>query len=910
MAKSPKVPYHKNSKAVSNGLNSKHSTSVGGKNFKSYKNQYYKNGHNNSIKNRRFSIAESSSSDSDKIYDNATVYEVESISDSESSLTAVSDDGNNTTSKQNQFTSAKYNKKTKSGIKGVSNKKKSSKKSINWDWNQNINDNSDDSEDDDDDDDDEEDLFSSSDDESDVDFIKLQAQKKVKSLQAARAMKALKAKQIPVTTTNVDDGSDIDSELESESEVDISDITALAQQKPTTKKQQINDNHNNNNNNNNNKAKFGRRRSDAVIPDGINFTFEFDDFEKKDNSDNENDEDHDIDDDNDDEDMESTTTSNVDEKFEIQEEDIGEEIDIDTEGNIPNNADVIDKVTDFNFDFDNQLIQVPKIKESELSSDDDYEIDDNELLATLQADNDLEEFTNSGVEKQTKFRRSSSADSVGDDEENDPFLKEEEKFLVNEFETNGFDEEEEEIGIEDYNFSDSSNRKTLINSFKAIDTHGDSTHVLQYESSIDSGSESEVEDDDEDDGYEDLIDFNAPFFTHNKPQHNNNNNNHHTDDASIKSQTNSEVSDIKDKKDKHKHKHKHKTKPSAMNSDEDDDTYLWNYFFSSDDGGSSDEEDNDGYVEDDDDKIADEISKSMDTKTSNRRMTLTAALNNNRRKSVAPNLEFSDRSNIDDGYESGESTDEDLNLPTSTNKTKVGSQKAKEVLSSKTADYRPPILGTWVALDSKPFGIIDGLSTRILQTGSINKAFEIKSKARRSIVAAHNDVSDDAMGLDELLNVSELDNDDENDIKIWRDFNSQKKKVPLGAFRNKSILQNALVHPENVTSHYQTSKSSYTNNNKHRKPSVPKVSSHVNKPSSSSRKSSVVAVSVAAIPASAIPASSSLSTKQKRRRASIVEAVSEGFRSTKSGLFNETALSNVEEMLGDDNDLMALIKGL
>ena len=137
----------------------------------------------------------------------------------------------------------------------------------------------------------------------------------------------------------------------------------------------------------------------------------------------------------------------------------------------------------------------------------------------------------------------------------------------------------------------------------------------------------------------------------------------------------------------------------------------------------------------------------------------------------------------------------------------------------KTADYRPPKLGSWVTVDCKPFGVIDGLSTRTLQ---LNKSQEPRSAAqsgtshstsivnssngsglglpttsiasslaanpRKSIVVGPTNVpslmisSDDlALGLDELLNVSELDNDDENDVKIWRDFNNnQNKKKILG----------------------------------------------------------------------------------------------------------------------------------
>lgn len=70
----------------------------------------------------------------------------------------------------------------------------------------------------------------------------------------------------------------------------------------------------------------------------------------------------------------------------------------------------------------------------------------------------------------------------------------------------------------------------------------------------------------------------------------------------------------------------------------------------------------------------------------------------------------------DNAYDSSESTDVDESLPRNTNTSpQIGSKKATEVLSSKTADYRPPMLGSWVTIDSKPFGIIDGMSTRSLQ---------------------------------------------------------------------------------------------------------------------------------------------------------------------------------------------------
>ncbi|ODV78661.1 uncharacterized protein CANTADRAFT_40740, partial [Suhomyces tanzawaensis NRRL Y-17324] len=236
-------------------------------------------------------------------------------------------------------------------------------------------------------------------------------------------------------------------------------------------------------------------------------------------------------------------------------------------------------------------------------------------------------------------------------------------------------------------------------------------------------------------------------------------------------------------------------------------------------------------------------------------------------------------------YDSGESTDVDLSLPKSSNKSKLGSKMAKEVLSSKTADYRPPVLGTWVAIDSKPFGIIDGLSTRTLNSKQLEPRSKPKKLPGVSVAnAGTGTTSDLALGLDELLNISELDDDDENDVRIWRDFNNQKNLVPLGAFRNKSVLQNSIIHAENVTSHYNhTSKSNNDFNKRRRNSSTSSYGSGTIKKENS---------------------------KLKRRKASIVEAVSEGFRPTKSGLFSEHALADVEEVLGDDNELMALIKGL
>lgn len=348
------------------------------------------------------------------------------------------------------------------------------------------------------------------------------------------------------------------------------------------------------------------------------------------------------------------------------------------------------------------VLNVPRIKEDELNTDDEYEFDDNDLLATLQADNDMEDFIADPAPP---------ADlTYNEDDTEDHFLREEEKYLVNEFETHGFS--------------------------------------------------NEMYHDEEDD---DFIDFDMPYFD----------------------------------------------EPVAQRA-QDDDSYLFNYFLSS---GELDGE------------IVDVEEQLM----------LEALV---REQNPHPDLE--------NDYDS-ESTDVDDSLPPA-GRSKVGSKMAKEVLSLKTADYRPPVLGTWVAI-RQPFGIIDGLATRSLGHHP-RKNWHIGEEL------------DDPIELDELLNISELDNDDENDVRIWRDF-SRKQKVPLGAFRNKLHLN---------------------------PPAVPLP---------------MVGFSTLKMNTDFLPRK----RRERRRRAS-VDAKSEGFRPTKSGLFSEHVLADVEEVAGDDRDVMALIKGL
>lgn len=443
--------------------------------------------------------------------------------------------------------------------------------------------------------------------------------------------------------------------------------------------------------------KFGRRKSDAVLPDDINFTFDFNDSTQN----------------------LALMPDGLDVGGGEVDEDLGEDLGEDLlTPDIPVLPQSLDMV-----DFD---LAVPKITDA--NSDEEYEFDDNELLATLHADDDILDLPATLEPLRT---RNNSIGSFGDDDEQ-KFLREEEKYLVNEFETNGFDDEVDEL--------------------------------------------------DEDMLEPELMDFGGDDYMPNP-----------RDKITLR---------------------------LKLALDEDDDLYMWNYFFAT----KLDEDEGEARAAA---AAYDDAIVSLDDDNYG--------------------------AGAGDGYESSDSTDVDENLPLTAADAHVG-QKAKEVLSSTTTDYRPPVLGTWMTVDSKPFGIIDGLSTRTLN------GHEQPRKSRKLVLApAH---VDDPLGLDELLNVSELD-DLETDVKIWQDFNL-RAKVPLGAFRNKLAGLATPVFTEG---------------------SKQKVYKRTARAKTAARK-------------------------WARRRQLILEAIQEGYRPTKLGLFAEHILGDVEEVMGDDREFMNLIKGL
>ncbi|EDO16626.1 hypothetical protein Kpol_529p6 [Vanderwaltozyma polyspora DSM 70294] len=156
-------------------------------------------------------------------------------------------------------------------------------------------------------------------------------------------------------------------------------------------------------------------------------------------------------------------------------------------------------------------------------------------------------------------------------------------------------------------------------------------------------------------------------------------------------------------------------------------------------------------------------------------------------------------------YIDDESTDEDDNLPPPTSRSKSMSTKAKEVVGANVVGLRPPKLGTWET-NSKPFSIIDGLSTKSLYPliQEHQQLMQERANSQSPELDSHDDVvtpNGDELTLNELLNMSELDdNEDEDDhengispkvpnieqpvaTSNWYD----KPRVPLSAFRNKGV---------------------------------------------------------------------------------------------------------------------------
>ncbi|SCU93713.1 LAFA_0F17832g1_1 [Lachancea sp. 'fantastica'] len=144
-------------------------------------------------------------------------------------------------------------------------------------------------------------------------------------------------------------------------------------------------------------------------------------------------------------------------------------------------------------------------------------------------------------------------------------------------------------------------------------------------------------------------------------------------------------------------------------------------------------------------------------------------------------------------YIDGESTDEDETLPPPDTRNKKIGSKAKEVVSANVVGLKPPKLGTWET-DDKPFSIIDGLSTKslypLLQEQQLlgQPVIQQQPMSASELSAAG---EKEELTLNELLNMSELDDEDETggtaNNKLTASEWYEKPKVPLSAFRNKGV---------------------------------------------------------------------------------------------------------------------------
>ncbi|AOW06013.1 YALIA101S03e17106g1_1 [Yarrowia lipolytica] len=208
----------------------------------------------------------------------------------------------------------------------------------------------------------------------------------------------------------------------------------------------------------------------------------------------------------------------------------------------------------------------------------------------------------------------------------------------------------------------------------------------------------------------------------------------------------------------------------------DDDSYLFGYFFS--DGSSSENEDK------------------MNNSTK-RRPSLSTP-----KKPPAAGSSSSIFKNNQNGYsdytvDSGDSTDEDTTLPPRTQKK---CNTATEILSSSNIASRPPMLGSWVMTKERPFGIIDGLTTRSLSGQKSPPTTNGKSNSnggiRYSTAIESDDCSDisdlNDIVLDEFIYTSDLDEEAPKDVCQEAQPYSTSSNVPLSAFRNRGLISNPL----------------------------------------------------------------------------------------------------------------------
>lgn len=306
--------------------------------------------------------------------------------------------------------------------------------------------------------------------------------------------------------------------------------------------------------------------------------------------------------------------------------------------------------------------------------------------------------------------------------------------------------------------------------------------------------------------------------------------------------------------------------------------------------------------------------------------------------------EDSDSENMNGSVVDGDETDEDENLPKKSGNI-VGSKHAKEILSSSKDQFRAPKLGTFIT--KKPFSVIDGFSTRFLQPLSDTHSLVQKAAALGKPESTNNANNSNNIALDELINISEFDEDYPNNEQKedFEDFFGDKR-IPLTAFRNKGLKNPAndisltrrfsFTERNRRKSHHKLSKGKLKNaklighsSHKHYKQStqsqtlIPKPRNTPTDmsadPIDPNQVDEVLLIGLEPLelnetfisnpdfeisapynaPSSRRRKSMSRASKAKYRRASIAEAHAEGLRQTKNGLFDEQVMDDVEALLID-----------
>lgn len=139
---------------------------------------------------------------------------------------------------------------------------------------------------------------------------------------------------------------------------------------------------------------------------------------------------------------------------------------------------------------------------------------------------------------------------------------------------------------------------------------------------------------------------------------------------------------------------------------------------------------------------------------------------------------------MDESDLSGDSTDEDNTLPRSNPKVRA---RPTEILSTSATTSRPPVLGSWVMSTERPYGIIDGLTTRTLSPPA-NGSAELVTPAKRSrtVASVSSDSEASELALEDFIYTSELEEDKEDLFSTpVADDVYHNKDIPLSAFRNR-----------------------------------------------------------------------------------------------------------------------------